>query len=111
MQHQLEDQVKAQGMTWDQYKTATGQNDQEIHDRFHEEARISIQNFLITSEIAKLEKIEVSDAEVDFEVSKMAQTYQMEEKKIREILGDNINNLKSDIRQRRIIDFLVENNK
>ncbi|MFA5660231.1 MAG: trigger factor [Bacilli bacterium] len=111
MQHQLEDQVKAQGMTWDQYKTATGQNDQEIHDRFHEEARISIQNFLITSEIAKLEKIEVTDAEVDFEVSKMAQTYQMEEKKIREILGDNINNLKSDIRQRRIIDFLVENNK
>lgn len=111
MQHQLEEQVKAQGMTWDQYKTATGQTDQEIHDRFHEEARISIQNFLITSEIAKLENIEISDAEVDFEISKMAHSYQMEEKKIREILGDNINNLKSDIRQRRIIDFLVENNK
>lgn len=111
MQDRLVQEVTQQGMTWEQYKTVTGQTDEEIHDRFHEEARISVQNYLITQEIAKLENIEVSDAEVDFEVAKMAEMYNMEEAKIREILGDNIKNLKSDIRQRRIIDFLVEHNK
>jgi trigger factor len=108
MQDRLVQEVTGQGMTWDQYKTVTGQTDEEIHDRFHEEARISIQNYLITQQIADNEKVEVSDAEVDFEVARMAQ---MEEKQIREILGENIKNLKNDIRQRRIIDFLVENNK
>lgn len=111
MQDRLVQEVTGQGMTWDQYKTVTGQTDEEIHDRFHEEARISIQNYLITQQIADNEKVEVSDAEVDFEVARMAQMYNMEEKQIREILGENIKNLKNDIRQRRIIDFLVENNK
>lgn len=110
MQDQLMQQVEQQGMTWDNYKEVTGQTDQEIHDRFHEEARTNLQNFLITTEIAKLEKIEVSEADLDFEVARMAEQYKMEEKRIREILGENINNLKGDIRQRRIADFLVEHN-
>lgn len=111
MQDQLMEQVKQQGMSWDEYKKATSQTDEEIHDRFHEEARVNLHNFLITNEIAKLENIEVSDAEVDFEVARMAEQYKMEEKRIREILGENIKNLKTDIRQRRIMDFLVEHNK
>ena len=111
MQHQLEEQVKQQGMEWADYLKVTGQTDEQIHDRFHEEARTNLQNFFITNEIANREKIEVTDAEVDFEIARMAQQYNMEEKRIREILGENVQNLKNDIRQRRIIDFLVENNK
>lgn len=41
----------------------------------------------------------------------MAAQYNMEEAKVREILGDNIDGLKREIRQRMILDFLVENNK
>ena len=98
-------------MEWADYLKVTGQTDEQIHDRFHEEARTNLQNFFITNEIANREKIEVTDAEVDFEIARMAQQYNMEEKRIREILGENVQNLKNDIRQRRIIDFLVENNK
>jgi hypothetical protein len=35
----------------------------------------------------------------------------MEEKRIRELLGDNINNLRNDVRQKKIINFLLENNE
>ncbi len=111
MQDRLVQEVTQQGMTWDDYKKVTGQTDEQIHDRFHEEARISVQNYLITQQIADNEEIEVSDAEVDFEIARMAQSYNMEEQQIRDILGENIKNLKNDIRQRRIIDFLVEHNK
>lgn len=110
-QHKFVDDIKAQGFEWAQYLEMTGQTEEEIHDRFHEEARLNIQNFLVLSKVGELEKIEVTDADVDFEVAKMAQTYKMEEKKIREILGKNLTNMKNDIRQQRVIDFLLENNK
>ena len=63
------------------------------------------------NQIAKAKEIEVTDAEVDFEIAMMAQQYNMEEKRIRELLGDNINNLRNDVRQKKIINFLLENNE
>ena len=60
---------------------------------------------------SQLEKIEADEKLVDFEIAKMAAQYNMEEAKVREILGDNIDGLQREIRQRLILDFLVDNNK
>lgn len=111
MQHTFEDQLKNQGLTLEDYKKMNGETDEQIHDSFHEQARVNLQNHFIINEVAKLENIEVTEADVDFEVAKMAQHYNMTEDKVREILGENIKNLKNDIRHQRTIDFLVENNK
>ncbi|OQC09741.1 MAG: Trigger factor [Tenericutes bacterium ADurb.Bin087] len=111
MDERLKNQVKQQGMEWSKYLELTNQTDAEINTRFISEATVNLQNFLILNEIAKIKEIEVSDAEVDFEIAMMAQQYNMEEKRIREILGENIKNLKNDIRQKRIMDYLIEHNE
>lgn len=110
MQHDFEHQITGQGMTWEDYLTMSGETNETVHDRFHEQARLNIQNYLIRAEISVAQEIVVSDADVDFEIAKMAQMYGMGEKQVREVLGENLNNLKSDIRNRRVNDFLLENN-
>lgn len=111
MEQRLKGQIAQQGMEWDKYLEVTGQKDEDIKKRFVDEATVNLQNYLVLNEIGKIKEIEISDAEVDFEIAMMAQNYKMEEKRIRELLGDNINNLRNDIRQRRIIDYLVEHNE
>ena len=61
--------------------------------------------------LPNLKKIEADEKLVDFEIAKMAAQYNMEEAKVREILGENLQGLQREIRQRMILDFLVENNK
>ncbi len=111
MDERLKNQVTQQGMEWKQYLELTKQTEEEIKERFVSEATVNLQNFLVLNEIAKAKEIEVNDAEVDFEIAMMAQQYNMEEKRIRELLGDNINNLRNDVRQKKIINFLLENNE
>jgi len=111
MDERLKNQVTQQGMEWKQYLELTKQTEEEIKERFVSEATVNLQNFLVLNEIAKAKEIEVTDAEVDFEIAMMAQQYNMEEKRIRELLGDNINNLRNDVRQKKIINFLLENNE
>ena len=59
----------------------------------------------------RLKKIEADEKLVDFEIAKMAAQYNMEEAKVREILGDNIQGLQREIPSKNDFDFLVENNK
>ena len=41
----------------------------------------------------------------------MAMQYNMEEARVRELLGDNISRLREDVRHQMIMNFLVENNE
>ena len=61
-------------------------------------------------EIAKQEKIDVTDADVEFEFSKIADQYKMEIEKVKEILGKDISRFKMEIRQRRIQEFIAREN-
>lgn len=111
MEHQLEQQISQSGLSLDEYANMTGTTHEALHAKFHDDARRNIINFLLLEEIAKVEDLTVSEAMVDFEVAKIAQQYNMEEAKVREILGENIKRLESDIKQKQIFDFLLENNQ
>jgi trigger factor len=104
-------QIKDQGLDLAKYLELTGQKEEDLDAKFKADAKRNVDGFLVLNEVAKLEKIEADDKLVDFEIAKMAAQYNMEEAKVREILGDNIEGLKREIRQRMILDFLVENNK
>ena len=74
------------------------------------EAEKNLRAILCMEEIAKAEKIEVSDAEVEFEFSKIADQYKMEVEKVKEILGKDLPRFKAELRQRRIQDFIGKEN-
>lgn len=104
-------QIQGQGLDLVKYLELTGQTEAEFDARLKGDAKRNVDGFLVLNEIAKIEKIEADEKLVDFEIAKMAAQYNMEEAKVREILGDNIQGLQREIRQRMILDFLVENNK
>ena len=62
--------------------------------------------------VAAAEKIEVSDEEYDKEMESMAEVYQMEVSKVKEILGEKeAKNIRQDLAVRKAAEFVVENAK
>lgn len=111
MKEELEKQLQQSGLDMVQYLSMTNQTEEQVQATMQDEAKRNISNFLVIEKIADAEGFIATDELVDFEISKIALQYQMEEAKVREIFGDNMNRLKSDIRQRQTFDFLLENNQ
>ena len=62
--------------------------------------------------VAEAENMEVTEAEYDEEISKMAEMYQMEADKVKELLGDKHSaEVKKDIVVRKAVEFVVANAK
>lgn len=110
MKKNMEQQVSQRGLTLDQYYSITGQKPEDVEKQMKVDAEKNLKAILCMEEIAKLEKIEVSDADVEFEFSKIADQYKMEIDKVKEILGKDLPRFKAEIRQRRIQDFIGKEN-
>ena len=66
---------------------------------------------MITLEaIAAAENLEVSEEDVDAELNKMAEMYNMTVDNIKAALG-NVDGIKGDLKVRKAVEFLVENSK
>ena len=80
-----------------------------MKDQVRPEAVSRIESSLVLEQIAKDENIEVSDADVDAEIDKMASMYGMEADKIKEMFGDSENKqISEDIAVQKAVDFLVK---
>ena len=110
MKKNMEQQIAQRGLTLDQYYSITGQKAEDVEKQMKADAEKNLRAILCMEEIAKAEKIEVSDADVEFEFSKIADQYKMEIDKVKEILGKDLPRFKAEIRQRRIQDFIAQEN-
>lgn len=110
MKKNMDQQISQRGMTLEQYYSITGQKPEEVETQMRIEADKNLRAILCMEEIAKLEKLEVSDKEVDDEFSKIATQYKMEVEKVKEILGKDLARFKSEIRQRKIQEFIEKEN-
>ncbi len=101
-----------QGLSMEQYMQFTGTTLDMLRDQVRPEALQRIQSSLVLEQIAKEENIEVSDADVDAEVEKMAQMYGMEADKLKEFMGDaEVESMKRDLAIQKAADFVMENIK
>ena len=64
--------------TMEQYLQFSGMTVDQLKDQVRPEATTRIQSSLVLEQIAKEENIEVTDADIDAEVEKMAKAYGME---------------------------------
>jgi trigger factor len=110
MHERLEQDVKQNGMTFEQYLEMSGQTEETLHHKLHEEAERNIRASLVLEKIAETEEITVSPELVDFEIAKIADQYKMEFDKVKEILTKDMNRFIADIKTRHIRDFLLQNN-
>lgn len=109
MQENLKKQVEQNGLTFEQYLDITGTKADDLAKTYMTEAEKNIKNFLATNKIAEAEKIDVTDADVDSEIEKMAAEYKMEAKQVRSILEKNMDDYKNNLRSKKIREWIIEN--
>jgi len=108
MLQEFEQRLQMQGMNLELYFQFSGQNEEALRGQMKDEAEQRVRGNLTLEAIVKAENIEVTDEEVNAELQKMADTYNMTIENIQAALG-NLEGLKSDIQVRNAVKFLVEN--
>ncbi len=110
-------QLQMQGMSIGQYFEMTGQNAEKMRETLKESAEKSIKAQLVLDEIAKVENISATDEDVNKEIEKMAEMYGVEKDAILNDVKKSgnyarfLDNTKYQIKNRKTIDFLVNEAK
>ena len=107
----LENRLQQSGIDLEQYVALTRTSEEDLNKQLKEEARKGLESFLVLDAVGNKEKIEVTEEELDFELAKMAEQYNMTLEKIKEALGRQIAQFRNNMLMNRIEDFLYNNNK
>ena len=105
MMHQYEENLKMQGITLDMFYQFTNSDESKLRDQMKEEATKRITYRLMLEEIAKVENIEISDADAKKEAKEMASKYQMKEDEFLNAFG-GLDMMKYDMKMRKAIEVL-----
>lgn len=109
---ELNYQLQYQGLQLEQLLQMTGRSMEDLRNEKREEATKLVKSSLILEAIAKAENVEVSEAEVEAEVEKMAKMYNMEVEKIKSVMRPtDLEDIKGQLKIRKTIDSLVDSAK
>ncbi|MFN2745040.1 MULTISPECIES: trigger factor [Bacillus] len=108
MMKEFEQRLQMQGMNLELYFQFSGQDENALKEQMKEDAEKRVKSNLTLEAIAKAENLEVTDEEVEEELSKMAEAYNMPVENIKQAIGST-DGMKEDLKVRKAIDFLVEN--
>jgi len=103
--------LQMQGMNIEQYYMYTGLNEEKMMEQVKENALKRIKTRLVCEAVAKAENIEVSEEELDAELTKMGEPYGITLEKIKEELMDEERQeeIKKDIAIQKAITVIAEN--
>ena len=100
--------MKYQGLSIEQYFQYTGMDSKKFFESLRPQAVKRIQSRLVLEAVAKAEKIEVSEEELEKELADMATAYQMEADKLKELIGEKEREqIKADIAVQKAVDLVV----
>ncbi|MCA1025273.1 MULTISPECIES: trigger factor [Cytobacillus] len=111
MMQEFEQRIQMQGMNLELYYQFSGQDESALREQMKVDAEKRVRINLTLEAIAAAENIEVSEDEINEEVNKMAEMYNMTAENIQMALGGSLDGLQSDIKAKKAIDLLVENSK
>ena len=105
-------QLMYQGMNLDQYLNMTGQSRDDMLDQVRPEAEKQIRRSLIVEAVAEKQGFEVTDEDKEAEMQRLADQYQMELDRIKEIMGDDqMDALANDIKMQKAVAYIAEQAK
>ena len=104
--------LQSQGISMEQYMQFTGMTKDGLMEQVKPSALKRIQSRLVLEAVVAAEKLEASGEEFEEELKTMAESYQMEADKVRELLGENgKKQVMEDICIRKAVELVVENAK
>lgn len=104
--------ITMQGLSMEQYFQFTGTNYQQMVEQVKPQAEERIRSRLVLEAIAKAEKIEATEEDYEKELETMAEVYQMEVDKVKELMGEREKkNIMQDLAVRKAAEFVADNAK
>lgn len=110
MVQEFEQQLQMQGMNIELYTQFTGQDQNALREQMKPESEKRVRINLTLEAIAETENLEATDEDVDAELEKMAEMYNMTVDNVKSALG-GVEGIKSDLKLQKAVDFLIENKK
>jgi trigger factor len=109
---EFDQQLRYQGLSMDQYVQFTGGNIDALREQMRTDALARVKTSLVIEKVMVQENIEVNEADVDAEIEKIAEMQKRDASEIRKLFEkDNYDYLKSNLKSRKTVDFLVDNAK
>ena len=102
--------IQQQGLDLQTYYQISGQNEEQLRDQMKDDAEQRVKTNLTLTAIADEENIEVSDEDIDKELEKMSEQFNISVEDIKSTLG-NTDIVKNDVRIQKVIDLLRDNAK
>lgn len=113
MVRDFDNRLRTQGMNLEMFLSFSGQSLTELQEQMEGDAEKRVRNNLVLEQIAKEEKIEVTEDELNEELNTMAEIYKRTPEEIRDILAANgsLGSMREEVLLRKTIQFLLENSK
>ena len=112
MVEEFAQRITMQGLSMEQYFQFTGTNYQQMLEQVKPQAEERIKARLVLEAVVKAENIEVTEEDYEKELETMAEVYQMEVDKVKELMGEREKkNIMQDLAVRKAAEFVAENAK
>ncbi|MBR6690575.1 MAG: trigger factor [Bacilli bacterium] len=98
--------IMMQGISIDQFYQYTNSSRETLKEQYKEEAEKRIKYRLILEEIIKVEKIKVTDKEIDKKLEELATKYNMTKEEVKKQYGDNLDYIKYDLEVTKAFDAI-----
>ena len=108
---QLEQRLQQSGIDLEQYLVLTKSKEEDLDKQLAEEARKGLESFFVMDSVGEKEKLNITEEELEFELSKMAEQYNMTLDQIKNALGQQLGQFRHNLIMQKIENFLFENNK
>ncbi len=108
--HDLQHRLEGQRATLDQYLEATGQSAEQLLESLREGAVTAVKADLALRAVADAEHFDPTDADIDAEIRRLAESYQMKLGELRKNLerADQMPAVRSDWKKSKALDWLVD---
>ena len=108
MFEQFTGNLSRQGLSFDLYEQFTGKGEADLKAEMKSDAENKIKTSFVLGEIAEVEKVEVTEADIDAEVKELATMYNMTEEGIKQRIS--VEDLRGELVIQKTVDFLKANN-
>ena len=105
MIREYDSHLRSQGINLEQFYKFTNSDEEALKSQMRPEAARRVKHRLMLEEIAKQEKIEISDEEANKEAERLAENYQIKKEEFLQMFG-GLDLVKYDLKMRKAIDVL-----
>jgi trigger factor len=110
MLNEFNQQLSYQGLSLEQYIQFTGGSMDDFREQVREDALARVKTSLVIEKVVEQENFEIAEEDIEAELGKIAEMQGSDIEEIRTMFArDNFEYLKTNLKSRKAVDFLVEN--